>query len=311
MRRVIRNFSLKNIFNKRDRLLLVDKKFFFIKNIALEKSLKSKHSIAKFVIFHLENTCPFQLSDVLYGYFLDKLRKTLVLFICYKKKIEAIYPDLSQYSYILPDFLCDLVHGKECSITRVNLSKNDNIYFIGKEKFEFKLTDDIIFDANLHEYAVKHRIHKSKYLSKFLEFGCYVCLTCSVILLCLILTFLRKHAKLNELKSFTKKNQAAVAKIVAKYAFLNEVNQFLQPGDFCLETLDQINQIRPDSILFTDIQTDAKNRFLKINGHSDSVAFIKEYCEAIKQLDTVKTVATSNIHSKNHKAFFHLEVQFE
>ncbi len=292
------------------KILLVEDEFFLIKNIKIKKIFLSKKSLDRFVKLQIESICPFSLEDILYGYVWQKTDKCLIIFIAYKQRICAKYCDYQDFSYIFPRFLCNLVDNRLLNIQHAKIA-GDYIEFIDEfdEIRRFKITNNIIYRANLVPYANKSKLSYQILYTKYLEWGTYGCLLCLLFFLVLY-GFL--GVKRCQLARFSKLiDNETVAEIVTKADLLREVSRFCTHEDFCLSGLNIINIIRPDNVLFSDVQAYSVTRTLKIKGHADSVVAIMNYQKIINDLPAVKYVTVSHIRSKDREAFFNLEVQFE
>ncbi len=302
-------FLLKHLLIPREKVLLVDNEFFFVESINVEKNLCSIRTLKQIVMLQIESICPFNLDDVLYGYFFDKNKRKLIIFIAYKDRVSATYGRLSNYNYILPQFFCNLLKDKCFDVEKVNIIDNF-INFINDDKvLSLKVTDRKVYCANLVPDKKKFKNLCNVFALNTLRFASLFCLLLLFIQVVPLTVVCMKNKELSTLSKMV--DDDAVSEVISQDKFLNEMKRFYRDDDFCLSGLNFINTVRTDDIVFTDVHAHSTSRALKIKGYADSVSSIESFQNNVKNLIGIKLSLASHIRSKDHKASFDLEVQFE
>jgi hypothetical protein len=303
--KILRN-EFKRCLRKRDKVRMLDGEYCFIDELSLGEIAKSRCNLEQFARLRVEAISPFALEDVLYGFF--KGESKLTIFITYKHRLAQILT--GRHSYILPKFLPELAIGRNVIIARARAEWNGAVKFFSNEGV-FKLTDGVVFSANMVEHGLKVRERILRKFSMFLDYG-----TCFFSILLLIagafsVFFSIREPRINGLKQRIDAKKNEVADIVFKHTFLKNVSKFYFRENFCLASLDTVNRVRHDDILFTDVNCDADWKTLKIKGHAKSIGSVTKYCDSLRQCASIGSIETSNIHSSDRRAFFALDIYFK
>jgi hypothetical protein len=296
------------LYRERDRICILGKEYFFIDEFSFEKPIKSNRALERFVRLRVEAISPFALDDVLYGFFTNEAKVTI--FIAYKPRVEQLF--LDKDAHIFPEFLPSMVTGRDFKITRANATRDGRVIFhSAAENLSIKLSNPMFFNADLKEFKRKVRAKSLGRLSVCLDYGICLCLV-ALFLGCGVSLFLIfQNSQLSGLKKQANARESEVEDIASKYAFLGNVFKFYSRENFCLDALENINQVRPDDILFSDVNADADKKALKIKGHASSISSLEKYCGAMKRCANAISVETSNVRSLNHQAFFSVDVCFK
>jgi hypothetical protein len=305
-KRLYRKF--RRFLRKRERAYILGKKYFFIDELPLERLLESGCDVERFVKLRVEAISPFALSEVIYGFFIGKSR--LTIFIAYKHRIESALS--KRYSYIFPEFLPRLLIGHDFTVKNVKVNQNGGVIFSNAlETIELKSTDTVIFDADLREWEVKRHAKFLRKFSNFLNYGICTHLVAlpltGICLGCLLL----KDLHLDDLKRQVEAKKSEVNNIVSKHTLLEIMSKFYSCGNFCLASLEEINRVRRDDILFTDVRCGSDKKSLKIKGQAQSAGAVVKYCADVKRCPGIKNVETSNVHSHDRITSFAIDVYFE
>jgi hypothetical protein len=315
MLRTVLNCSEKFLYRKFRHFLrrpehprIIGEKYFFIDELLPEKLIESKCNVDRFVKLRVEALSPFALNEVMYGFF--KNESKLAIFIAYKRRLEPFLPE--RHSYIFPEFLPRLIVGYDFAIKNVRMDRNGDIIFSSaSETFKLRGTDPIAFNVDLRDWKIKKRAKFLRNFSKFLNYGTCIC---SIMLMLICVCFgcvFFESLHLDGLKKQIEVRKLEVDDVVSKNGFLENISKFYSGENFCLVSLEEINRVRPDDILFADVHCDADGRFLKIRGHAQSASSVAKYYSSLKQRPVVKNVKISNVHSYDRGAFFSMDIHFE
>ncbi|MDR3274331.1 MAG: hypothetical protein LBS87_03320 [Puniceicoccales bacterium] len=298
----------KNFYRRRGGAHILRKEYFFIDEFFFEKPIKSKRDLERFVRLRVEAVSPFSVDDVSYGFFANGAK--LTIFIAYKDRVKRL--PLRENSHIFPEFLPSMVIGHDFAVKCVRVNRDDTIIFHGAvEDLKLRLSNPAIFNADLRDIRLKTRAKILRKFSMFLDYGVCFCLV-ALLLACGFSVFsLSQDLRLNNLKKQIDARKAEVENIASKHAFLGRISKFYSRENFCMTSLEAINQVRPDDILFSDVHSDADKRAIKIRGHGQSVGSVTKYCNAMKRCANVSSAEASNIRSHDHKAFFTIDVCFK
>jgi hypothetical protein len=300
--------KFRRFLRRPERACILGGEYFFIDELPLEKLLKSGCNVERFVKLRVEAVSPFALSEVIYGFFRGKSK--LTIFIAYKRRVEAVLA--KHHSYIFPEFLPRLLLGRDFAVKSVRVSQDGSVIFSSaSEVLELKSTDAAVFDADLREWKTKKHAQILRNFSNFLNCGIGVHLV-ALPIACLCLGYLLlKDLHLDGLKQQIEAKKPAVNTIVSKHALLESMSKFFSRENFCLASLEEVNRVRRDDILFTDVRCDSDRKSLKIRGHAQSTGAVSKYCAAVKRCPGIKGVEASNVHSHDRTAFFTIDIYFE
>jgi hypothetical protein len=301
-------FRFKHFYRRRDRICIVEKKYLFLDELALGKPIKRRRDLERLVRLRVEAISPFPLDDLLYGFFANESK--LVLFIAYKHRLGQII--LEQPPCILPEILPSLITGRDFALTRIATDWDNAAIFHGAgEDLTLKLSDPVVFNADLREFPAKVHGRNLKKILMFLD--CGICLNLVIIpLLCAFSAFLLfQGMRLNSLEKQVSEPRAEVADVVSKHAFLERVSKFYSSENFCLAALETVNKVRPDDVLFTDVHADSDEKILRIKGTAPSVSLVTRYCDLLRHCESVEILEPSRIHSRDRRAFFTVDIHFK
>jgi large-conductance mechanosensitive channel len=304
----MRHFRFKYFCRKRDKICIVEKKYLFIDELAFNGPIKRRRDLECLAKLRVEAISPFALDDLLYGFFANESR--LVIFIACKNRLEQILPRQPS-CIILPEILPNLIVGHDFALVRTRVGTDDTVTFHGTaDDLKLKLSDPIIFNADLRQFSVKFRTKNLRKISTFLDYG--ICLNLVLVpLLCAFSIFLLfQGARLNSLEKQISERRTEVATITSKHAFLEHVSKFYSDENFCLEALEIVNQVRPDDILFVDANADFNGKMLKIKGTAPSVGSVTRYCDALKHCESIEILKPPHIYSRDRTAFFTVDIYF-
>ncbi|MDR1255497.1 MAG: hypothetical protein LBJ94_01025 [Puniceicoccales bacterium] len=297
--------TLKRHYRKRGKVRFVGREYFFIDEVSFEKPLKSNRDLEHFARLRVEAVSPFSLADVSYGFFAAGPKVTI--FIAYKRRIEQFFS--TEDSYIFPDFFPSMVVGHDLSMVRARVNRDDSIVFHCPEGyFCLDALSPIVFNANLKEFKQKSHAKFLRKFSKFLDHGIRFCLIGIGLLLLAWGIFFCTHLKFGRFKMLLDGREAEVARIISKHAFLEHISKFYSQENFCLTSLETLNRVRPDDILFTDVHCDVDKKTLKIKGYGQSVGSVENYRSAVRSCANVTSAETSNVHFRDNRAFFTIHV---
>ncbi|MDR2721034.1 MAG: hypothetical protein LBB15_01975 [Puniceicoccales bacterium] len=303
------HFKFKRFYRKRDKICIVEKKYLFIDELAFDRPIKRRRDLEGLVWLRVEAISPFAPDDLLYGFFVKKSR--LVLFIAHKRRLEQVLPQQSS-CIILPEILPSLIVGHDFTIARARMGWDDTITFHGTgNDIRLKLSDPMVFNADLRQLPAKIRAKNLGKISTFLDYG--ICLNLVLIpLSCTFLIFLLfQGVHLNSLEKQIAERRVEVETVISKNVFIEYVSKFYSSENFCLKALETVNQVRPDDILFVDAHANFDRKFLKIKGTAPSVSLVAKYCDTLRNCESIQILEPSNIHSRDRMAFFTIDIYFK
>ncbi|MDR2435838.1 MAG: hypothetical protein LBD33_00790 [Puniceicoccales bacterium] len=303
------HFRFKYLCRKRDEICIVEKKHLFTDELAFNGSIRRKRDLECLARLRVEAISPFALDDLLYGFFANASQ--LVIFIAHRQRLEQIFPQHPS-CIILPEILPNLIVGHDFALARARVGADNAVTFHGAaDDLRLKLSDPIIFNADLRPLPAKIRAKNLRKISTFLDCGICLNLMLVPLLFAFSIFLLFQGARLNSLEKQISKRRAEVATITSKHAFLEYVSKFYSGENFCLEALETVNQVRPDDILFADADADFNGKMLKIKGTAPSVGSVTEYCDALKHCESIKNLELLHIYSRDRMAFFAINIYFK